>query len=120
MQNAFDVFRSRTPVFPVRGGNLYHYAILADMYTYILAVYNPYFNVYVHICTYVHIRAYTYIYEHIHTDTCIYVHIRLYTYIFNHHQIVVGRCFGGEAADVFWQQYEISPTRSAVMGHETG
>ena len=71
MQNAFDVFRSRTPVFPVRGGNLYHYAILADMYTYILAVYNPYFNVYVHICTYVHIRAYTYIYEHIHTDTCI-------------------------------------------------
>ena len=120
MQNAFDVFRSRTPVFPVRGGNLYHYAILADMYTYILAVYNPYFNLYVHICTYVHIRAYTYIYEHIYTDTCIYVHIRLYTYIFNHHQIVVGRCFGGEAADVFWQQYEISPTRSAVMGHETG
>ena len=71
-------------------------------------------------CIYVHIHAYTYIYEHIHTDTCIYVHIRLYTYIFNHHQIVVGRCFGGEAADVFWQQYEISPTRSAVMGHETG
>ena len=61
MQNAFDVFRSRTPVFPVRGGNLYHYAILADMYTYILAVYNPYFNLYVHICAYVHIRAYTYI-----------------------------------------------------------
>ena len=120
MQNAFDVFRSRTPVFLVRGGNLYHYAILADMYTYILAVYNPYFNVYVHIRTYVHIRAYTYIYEHIHTDTCIYVHIRLYTYIFNHHQIVVGRCFGGEAADVFWQQCEISLTRSAVMGNETG
>ena len=61
MQNAFDVFRSRTPVFPVRGGNLYHYAILADMYTYILVVYNPYFNLYVHICAYVHIRAYTYI-----------------------------------------------------------
>ena len=57
--NAFDVFRSRTPVFPVRGGNLYHYAILADMLTYILAVYNLYFNLYVHICTYVHIRAYT-------------------------------------------------------------
>ena len=89
MQNAFDVFRSRTPVFPVRGGNLYHYAILADMYTYILAVYNPYFNVYVHIRTYVHIRAYTYNYEHIHTDTCIYVHIRSYTYIFKHHQIAV-------------------------------
>ena len=31
MQNTFDVFRSRTTVFPVRGGNLYHYAILADM-----------------------------------------------------------------------------------------
>ena len=61
MQNAFDVFRSRTPVFLVRGGNLYHYAILADMYTYILAVYNPYFNLYVHICIYVHIRADTYI-----------------------------------------------------------
>ena len=79
MQNAFDVSRSRTPVFPVRGGNLYHYAMLADMYTFILAVYIPYFKLYMHICTYVHIRAYTYIEAHIPTDTCIYVRIRAYT-----------------------------------------
>jgi len=118
MQNAFDVFRSRTPVFQVRSGNLYHYAILADMYMFILAVYIPYFNLYVHICTYVHIRAYTYIEAHIPTDTCIYVRIRAYTYIIKHHQIAVGRCFGGEAADVFWTQCEILPSRSAVMGHE--
>ena len=66
------------------------------------------------------IRAYTCIYIHLRSYTYIYMHIRTYTYIFKHHQIAVGRCFGGEAADVFWQQYEISPTRSAVIGHETG
>ena len=100
MQNAFDIFRSRTPVFQVRSGNLYHYAILADMYKFILAVYMPLFFLYVHIRTYVHIRK--------------------YTYIFKHHQIAVVRCFGGESADVFWTQCEISSARSAVMGHETG
>ena len=62
MQNAFDVFRSRTPVFPVKGGNLYHYAILAHMLWYIFAVYILFCDLYVHIRTYVHIRAYTYIF----------------------------------------------------------
>ena len=67
MQNAFDVFRSRTPVFPVKGGNLYHYAILAHMLWYIFAVYILFCDLYVHICTYVHIRAYTYIFILKHT-----------------------------------------------------
>ena len=67
-----------------------------------------------------YIRAYTCIYIHLRAYTYIYLHIRTYTYIFKHHQIAVGRCFGGEAADVFWPQCEISPSRSAVMGHETG
>ena len=67
-----------------------------------------------------YIRAYTCIYIHLRAYTYIYMRIRTYTYIFKHHQIAVGRCFGGEAADVFWTQCEIAPTRSAVMGHETG
>ena len=66
---------------------------------------------------YIHIHAYTLIYVHICIDMCRYVHIRSFSYL---SQIAVGRCFGGEAADVFWQQCEILSSRSAFMDHETG
>ena len=82
MQNSFNVFRSQTPVFRLRGGNLYHYASMAVKVTRLLAVYDPFFQfirAYMYICAYtckyIHLRACTYIYIHIRAYTCIYVHI---------------------------------------------
>ena len=75
VQNAFDVFRSRTPIYFVNGGELCHCSSMAvKMFPVLLYLY-PFWQ-------YTCIHAYTRICIHIHTYTCVYIHIRTYTCIY--------------------------------------
>jgi hypothetical protein len=84
MQNAFYVFRSRTPVSKVKGDDLCHYASMTVMPPWSPSsfnVYSPVENIYVlihiymHICTYSLLLVHMHAYRIIHTYTYIYIHI---------------------------------------------
>jgi len=98
MQNAFGVFRSRTPVSTVKGDDLCHCASMAVLNIRIFDVYEPFENIYVHIRIYMHIHTYKDIYEHRRRQGHIYIHIYLHilTYI---HILTLTNC----SKVVFWR-----------------
>ncbi len=117
MQNAFDVFRSRTRVYLVERGELCHCASMAVKILQVFTIFIPFSRIYAHTCIYWHLPTYTYIYVSIHTYTYIYVHICSDLYLNMLHQIKVWRCFGADAADILLLLGVIQSARSPVIGH---
>ena len=91
MQNAFDVFRSRTPVFPVKGvtsTTMPYWHICCLIFLRYISSFVIYTYIYVHTCIYVHI----------HPFKSMYLHIHAYTYVYVHFQTPPNRC-----RKVFWR-----------------